>query len=489
MQLLDRSDLEKIGIVASDSSETRARLLLEEKQELRVRAEEIVVIETPNGYVLGVLRSGSGVNEALKANAYRPSVAYAKRGGVPSGAREIYTFEIMVIGVITEKGVEQNRLIIPPRSNVYLFRKGSSNPLEYVARNRPVIWRACLDGHEDWKIPFDSSFLTYHIGVFGATGSGKSWLTRYVIIPVLLEAGFKVIVLDWSGEDYAPYFKDKAIPISRLKLDEEAIVRYIMEKAEYFGYTGQSRDSNPIKEALEDYVSRRWEEAYQKKPEEIFIDMKNYLDNSVKQAQIREDQKRAALRRIEYGFKKLKPMDLDAVRGSISTEELVDALRSEERGVRVIDMSLVGNEEKLSFFNSLSRFLEEGMELGELLNIALIIDEGPQYAPWAPEGIQVESTEHIKNLCALGRKHRLCIVLISQGIAGDIGINAAVRRNLNTQFFGALHPLDMQEADNWLKPYGIQREYLLSLKPGQFYFVGKANPSPIPLLISFTPEG
>ncbi len=489
MQIISRDELEKIGIVASDSSESRARLLLEEEQELKVKAEEIVVIDTPNGYVLGVLRSGSGVNEALKANAYRPSVAYAKRGGVPSGAREIYTFEIMVIGVVTQNGIEQNRLIIPPRSNVYLFKKNASNPLEYVARNRPVVWKACLDGHEYWKIPFDTSFLTYHIGVFGATGSGKSWLTRYVIIPVLLEAGFKVLVLDWSGEDYAPYFKDEAVPISRLKLDEEAVVRYVMEKAEHFGYAGQSRDSNPVKEALEDYVSRRWEEVCQKKPEEIFVDMRNYLDNSVRQAPIREDQKRSALRRIEYGFKKLKPIDLDAVRGSVSIEELVEELRSEERSVKVVDMSLVGSEEKLSFFNSLARFLEEGMELGEALNIALIIDEGPQYAPWEPRGIQYESTEHIKNLCALGRKHRLCIVLISQGIAGDIGINAAVRRNLNTQFFGALHPLDMQEADNWLKPYGIQREYLLSLKPGQFYFVGKANPSPIPLLISFKPEG
>jgi DNA helicase HerA-like ATPase len=489
MQIINREELEKIGIIASDSSETRARLLLEEKQELKVRAEEVVVIDTPSGYVLGILRSGSGVNEALRANAYRPSVAYAKRGGVPSGAREIYTFEIMVIGVITENGIEQNRLIIPPRSNVYLFKKNASNPLEYVARNRPVAWKACLDGHDDWKIPFDTSFLTYHIGVFGATGSGKSWLTRHVIIPVLLEAGFKILVLDWSGEDYAPYFKDKAVPISRLKLDEEAVVKYVMEKAEHFGYTGQSRDSNPVKEALEDYVSRRWEEACQKKPEEIFVEMRNYLDNSVRQAPIREDQKRSALRRIEYGFKKLKPIDLDAVRGSVSIEELVDELRSQEKSVKVVDMSLVGSEEKLSFFNSLARFFEEGMELGEALNIALIIDEGPQYAPWEPKGIQYESTEHIKNLCALGRKHRLCIVLISQGIAGDIGINAAVRRNLNTQFFGALHPLDMQEADNWLKPYGIQREYLLSLKPGQFYFVGKANPSPIPLLISFKPEG
>jgi len=488
MRLLNKNDLEKIGIVASDSSETRARLLLEEKQELKVKAEEVVAIETPTGEVLGVLRSGSGVNEALRANAYRPSVAYAKKGGVPSGAREIYTFEIMVIGIVTENGVEQNRMIIPPRSNVYLFKTGVSNPLEYVAKNKQVVWKACLEEHEDWKIPFDSSFLPYHIGVFGATGSGKSWLTRYVLVPILLEAGFKVLVLDWSGEDYAPYYKDKAVPISSLRLDEEAVVRYIMEKAEYFGYASQYRDSNPIKEALEDYVSRRWDETRQKSSEEILFDMKNFLKNSIDQTGGREDYRRTTLRRLDYGFKKLKPIDLEAVRGSLSIEELVEELRKEEKGLRVVDMSLVGSAEKLSFFNSLARFLEEGMELGESLGLALIIDEGPQYAPWEPRGIQIESTEHIKNLCALGRKHKLCIVLISQGIAGDIGINAAVRRNLNTQLFGALHPLDMQEADNWLKPYGIQKEYLLSLKPGRFYFCGKANPSPIPLLISFKPE-
>lgn len=488
MRLLNLKDLEKIGIVASDSSETRARLLLEEEKELRVRAEEIVVVDTPTGEVLGVLRSGSGINEALRANAYRPSVAYAKRGGVPSGAREIYTFEIMVIGMVTENGVEQNRMIIPPRSNVYMFREGVSNPLEYVARNKPAVWKAYLEGHEDWRIPFDSSFLPYHIGVFGATGSGKSWLTRFVLVPVMLESGFKVLILDWSGEDYAPHYKDKAFPISSLRLDEEAVVRYVLEKAEHFGYTGQARDSNPVREALEDYVSKRWDEIRQKSSEEIFMNMRNHLENGIRQFSIREDYKRAALRRLEYGFKKLKPIDLEAVRGSLSIEELVEELRTKEKGLRVVDMGLVGSDEKLSFFNSLARFLEEGMELGESLGIALLIDEGPQYAPWEPKGIQYESTEHIKNLCALGRKHKLCIVLISQGIAGDIGINAAVRRNLNTQFFGALHPLDMQEADNWLKPYGIQREYLLSLKPGQFYLVGKANPSPIPLLISFKPE-
>ena len=482
------SGLERVGIVASDSSEAKARLLLEESRELTVRAEELVVIETQKGEVLGVLRIGSGINEALNPNAYRPSIAYAKKGGIPSGAREIYTFDIHVMGVITEKGLEQNRLIIPPRSNVYIFPEAARNPLEHVAVGKEVVWNAHLDRHENWKIPFDKTFLAYHIGVFGATGSGKSWLTRYVIVPVLLEAGLKVLMLDWGGADYVPHYGKKAISMSDLKLDDEAIVRYLLQKAEHFGYTGQMRDSNPVREALEDFVSKQWEEECRKEPEMIYIDMKNYLRNHIDEAVTRDDFRRAARRRMDYGFKKLDAFDLGAVRGTLALEDLISDLRNEEGGLRVIDMSLVGSDEKLSLFNSLARFLEDEMEIGKSLNMALIVDEAPQYAPWEPRGIQGEATEHIKNLCALGRKHNLCMSLISQGIAGDIGINAAVRRNLNTQFFGALHPLDMMEADNWLKPYGIQKEYLLSLRPGQFYFVGKANPSPIPLLITFRPE-
>jgi hypothetical protein len=51
-------------------------------------------------------------------------------------------------------------------------------------------------------------------------------------------------------------------------------------------------------------------------------------------------------------------------------------------------------------------------------------------------------TEQIKNLATLGRKHKLNLTLIVQGIVGEIGINAVVRRNLHTNFYGRLHPLD-----------------------------------------------
>jgi hypothetical protein len=43
----------------------------------------------------------------------------------------------------------------------------------------------------------------------------------------------------------------------------------------------------------------------------------------------------------------------------------------------------------------------------------------------------------------------------------------------------------MMEAGNWLAPYGISPEDLLSMEPGHFYYAGRMNPSPIPLLMTF----
>ena len=86
--------MRKIGIVASESSEVSGKVLLQAGEE-KVRAEMIVQVDNPGGKVIGVLRRGLGVNESLKVGAYRPGVAYAKKGGTPSGAREIFSFIIL----------------------------------------------------------------------------------------------------------------------------------------------------------------------------------------------------------------------------------------------------------------------------------------------------------------------------------------------------------------------------------------------------------
>ena len=80
------------------------------------------------------------------------------------------------------------------------------------------------------------------------------------------------------------------------------------------------------------------------------------------------------------------------------------------------------------------------------------------------------------------------MVIVSQGMAGAIGISPAVRRNLNTQFIGKLHPLDISEAEKLLGRQGVDIDLLTKLPVGHFYFLGSMNPSPIPLLISFKPD-
>jgi DNA helicase HerA-like ATPase len=156
-----------------------------------------------------------------------------------------------------------------------------------------------------------------------------------------------------------------------------------------------------------------------------------------------------------------------------------------EKHLLTIDLSLGSKEQKLTIFLSIIRYLKKLMEAKTELNVALVIDEAPQYCPWQYRGIEEETTREIIGSAALGRSYKLSLVLISQGIAGEIGINAAVRRNLNTLFVGRIHPLDAQEAEKFFATAAVDPSSLLRLPEGQFYVIGKMNPSPVPLLITF----
>jgi len=484
-----------IGRIADGATEIKARLILLKGMENSVVAEDLVLIKNggedkPVNQILGVLREGLGKNEFLSYTSYRPEVAYLRHGGEPSGVREVYSFAIETIGVITDEGIEPNRTIIQPRSPVYLL-EDKDNPLEWVARGHEVIWSdAYVEGHPSWKVPFDKTFLPYHVGVYGSTGCGKSWFTRYILIPLYRRAGYKVLVLDWSGTDYAPLLEDdKVIRLSEVALDEESILSYFQDKTFGFGRNDVIRDC--FDEFLEGWTAKV-KEAYtdsENPAEHLFHKLKSHVESAISSIE-RKDSRAAAQRAYRRIFRRLKPSDLYPVMGVITIEELFEELK--RKGILAIDMGGALTEAKLGFFLALSKHLYSLMETGMNLGVALIIDEAPQYAPWDARGIQAETCEMIKNLAALGRKRMLNLTLIAQGIKGEIGVNAAVRRNLNTHFFGRIHPLDASGeggASEWLSPYGISASHLLQLKPGRFYFAGAMNPSPVPLLITYSPPG
>ncbi len=491
-----------IGRIADGSTETSARLILLKDLEKEITAEELVLVlnggeENPTNQILGVIREGLGKNEFLSYTAYKPDVAYMRHGGEPSGSREVYSFTVKPIGALTNDGIEPNRMIIQPRSPVYMI-DDDENPLEWLVKGKKeVAWlNAHLDRHPSWRVPVDAEFIPYHVGIYGSTGSGKSWLARNVLIPAYVDAGYRCIVLDWSGTDYAPYYIRKrnreVINIDEIALDDETVLSYLQDKSRSL-----VKNDN-VKDAFEEYVEN-WLEKVKKKLDEnlgdreaaaehILKELKEFVRTKLSQIR-REDYKASAERVARRVFRHLKPDDITPLLGTKSVEELVK--KAEENEITVLDMGGAMAEAKLSFFYSLSKIIYRKMETGKEVNIALVIDEAPQYAPWDPKGIQSDTSTMIKNLAALGRKKKLNLTLISQGIRGEIGINAAVRRNLNTHFFGRIHPLDATGeggASDWLSPYGVRTDQLLLLKPGRFYFSGAMNPSPIPLLITFEPR-
>ncbi len=478
--------MRRIGIIASGSTEIGAHVILGEGEERHIKAEDLVVIHNRNGNdVMAVCRGGLGSNENLKVGAYSPGVAYARIGHHPSNAKEYYAFGLDVIGDVSSGLLKENKMLIAPSSEVESYDE-YDNPMTNLGSSPSSV--GYYKDHPGWRVPIDSQFICYHMGVFASTGAGKSLLTRYQIIPFITSAGYDVIIFDWKGSDYTPHFKH-TLDISDLGLDDEVVVEYLCSAMDNFGYfQGSMIDKNPIKAALESVILEGSWRTHDT-PEQVRGCLLAKMMAEIEADQVDEKTGKVSrwgkgyIRRFEKGLRKVTDKELKNIMGKMTPAEIVEAVRQDH--IAVIDISSGGKEEKLSIFLSVAKHLRQLMENKEKLNLALIIDEGPQYCPFMPRGIENNTTEIISDLCALGRSYNLAIILLSQGIAGEIGINAAIRRNLNTQFIGKLNPLDLDEAIRLLGGVEMNPRYLILMPVGDFYITGKMNPSPIPLLIHF----
>lgn len=487
--------MRRIGIVASKSSVTGATVILNEGEEKKVKTEDLVLIDNKNGNkILAVCRRGFGVDENLEVGGYyRPGIIYARKGYKPSDAKQHFNFSTSAIADVTAT-FGQNKIIIAPSSDVHIFEEGD-NPMKYLRRGIereggeiPTV--GFYKDKESWDVPVNPEYISRHIGVFGVTGCGKSFLTRYQLIPMLRKSGYDILIIDWKGYDYAtnPMFEGKAVKLGEILLDEDTIIELLASKMEYFRVAGyQKKESKPYY-ALSDVIHEKpWREhlgnldefkrLLRESVEGIFDEMgetgeiyKSYVPRYKKQ--------------FERALEKLSAEDFEKIKGRLTPEELLKRIKDDHE--IVLDVSGASADTKLSVFLTIARYLKGLIEKEkEELNLALVIDEGPQYCPYKPGDIQKETTDMITDLCALGRAYKLSIVIISQGMAGEIGINSAVRRNLNTQFIGKIHPLDRGEAEDLLGAQGVDIDFLTKLPVGHFYFLGSMNPSPIPLLISF----
>ena len=478
-------EVEPVGVVGDGAEATWAPLILMKGKEREVLVEDLVLIENLNGnLVLGVCRRGFGRSPGLRRDRYSPGRAYARMGKVPSEARESFDFTVSVVGEVGPEGIRQNKLIIAPRSRVYTFKAG--NPLSLLGGSYDVGY---YKDHPDWAVPVRPEFIPYHMGVFCVTGWGKSSFVRCKIIPLLRRAGYGVLVFDWKGDDYVPHAEALGAHVFRLEeitsLPPEMGATYILKKAKNFGFSPGSSTLLNIEAVLTEALQAATEAGVASGAE-----LKAYVENEVDKRlpDVVGKMLPVCQARFNAFFGRLEPriFELLVKAGKKSPAEVIELAK--RVGVVILDLSGWEPEEKLTAFLTIAEYVWHKMNVEkERVGVAFVIDEAPQYCPYQPRGLQEEATRMIESLCALGRSYGLPVVVISQGMKGDIGINAAVRRNINTWFIGKVHPLDREEAQNMLP--GVDIDFLQSLEVGHFYFYGNMCPSPIPLLIRFSIEG
>ena len=83
------------------------------------------------------------------------------------------------------------------------------------------------------KIPLNAHYAICHVGVFGATGMGKSRLVKALIDELIKH--YAIIAFDHTGVDYAPFYKDEGCVVSSksIEISADAFSSVVIDMARF----------------------------------------------------------------------------------------------------------------------------------------------------------------------------------------------------------------------------------------------------------------
>ncbi len=212
-------ELKPIGIVLSGSSTSSARFQLTDYGEEKVVEGMLVLVEARGGRekILARIENIQPVNEFFREGDAWSEVR--RRGLEVPLVREVAKRYVLVdatlLGRLTGSGLGDVRYPPEPGDKVYLLdvKRYAKEVFGVKIGDPGIIWYGTILGYGDAPVPLDVENLTMHLGVFGETGSGKSYGVGYLIellsrIPVGdgRYAALPVIVVDANG-DYLDYHK------------------------------------------------------------------------------------------------------------------------------------------------------------------------------------------------------------------------------------------------------------------------------------------
>jgi len=469
---------EEIGITTSGASTNQVPLQLFKKAENKVFDEDIVLIRDVNLdelLVLGVIRRITKFEPIVKDRVRSPFIDKPEILDqtillpFTSGIAKLYA----TLNFKTRQ-IEEVRHVVTPGSKVYVVRRGDFLK-DFVKVSKAIfVGKHRFSG---WDVPIDTSFINYHVGVFGATGMGKSRLIK-LMINELVRIGHKVIVFDHSGVDYVPYFKDYVISSKMIKISPPTIASVIAEKARLHWQTfGEYLEIACItfvtgariasKRIVRNEQTLKWSKQ----------EFTTHLGNVMRSLNARDSTIEKAKLFINYFiedefFQELNHRTLEAV--DIVNKALND-------GLVVIDLS---EDTELPVKQGIIRdIIEEAWKITkqyrQTLNVIFIIDEAQNYVPereWTICGDIIETTARE------GRKWGLSLILASQRVTNDV--RTSVRANLGTIFFSKLSAQgDLREIGTYLDLADVNESILAQLSVREFFVCGLMNPLRKPILI------
>jgi DNA helicase HerA-like ATPase len=444
----------ELGIVVSGATIGSIPVQIYRSAERHAVEEQLVGVvdrENPGEVVVGFLRRITKLEPVIRDRVRTPYVDRPEM--VDYGILLPYTSAIVKPYVAIREGrIGEVTNVVTPGSKVYLL---DASALENAFRGDYIY--VGVHKYSGWALPLDVRYVTHHVGVFGATGMGKSRLVK-ALINELAAKGFRVVVFDHTGVDYAPYY-NTVVKSTEVKIPPNILASVIAKVAQL-----QWQTHGEYLEIATMTYEGRW-------TKEGFI---AHLRRVMKRLNARD----STIEKVELYLKQLVNSSFfEELNNRVKSPE--DILSIEATPV-VIDLSF---DTDLSVKQAIVASVIEAAwaqikREKTQAKIVFVVDEAQNYAPqtWTISKDAIETTVRE------GRKWGLSMILASQRIVGDI--DPSIRANLGTIFFSRLTaPTDIREISTYLDLADINESVLAQLQPREFFVAGLMNPLRRPILI------
>jgi len=492
---------EEIGVVLSGSTAVSAPITVSQSFANRIREDLMVAVYDPllgdDAVLLGVVRYVTRYEPFLRRGA--PNVYVTHPQALDNDVLDPFTNAYVEFYGLARLSFSNGGVsgsleppVYPPHpgSRVYLLDKPSL--LEAVVGGGGL--RVGRHPFTGWEPPLDPEMLKMHVGVFGATGVGKSRLVRRLAREA--SRHYSVIIFDHSGVDYAPAAVSNGYTVVRaedIRLDVITMAEVLVELMD-------------VPSSLEDYVlaavychdgmvrgvfqnaaqclqqaqggARRGFASTPSQSQHVSWSKDDFARTLTEVARMLNARTGTLLKLRLYAERVPDYIYASFGRRSLDASDvLYMAFRD---GLVVVDMS--GEEEIVAKRAIIARIVDEAWSIIhdtlEPINLAIFVDEAQHYAcehcrPSAPR---------LERIAREGRKWGFWLLVASQRVARDI--KPGIRGNLGTIFFSRLQAsTDLQELGGYLDLGNVTQASLSMLARRQFYVAGLANPLRKPLLI------